>query len=42
MKKNKKFLSFYFRSKIMTSIQSFMKRHFKHFNAAVCVDAAEG
>src|ERR1051326_7283797 len=26
----------------MTSIRSFMKRHFKHFNAAVCVDAAEG
>jgi deoxyhypusine synthase len=26
----------------MTNIRSFMKRHFKHFNAAVCVDAAEG
>ena len=26
----------------MTTIQSFMKRHYKHFNAAVCVDAAEG
>ncbi|MFC2049492.1 deoxyhypusine synthase family protein [Chlamydiota bacterium] len=26
----------------MTTIQSFMKRHFKHFNAAVCVEAAEG
>src|ERR1700744_5331933 len=26
----------------MTSIRTFMKRHFKHFNAAVCVDAAEG
>lgn len=24
------------------SIRSFMKTHFKHFNAAVCVDAAEG
>ena len=26
----------------MTTIQSFMKRNYKHFNAAVCVDAAEG
>lgn len=26
----------------MNPIQSFMKRHYKHFNAAVCVDAAEG
>ena len=26
----------------MTSIRTFMKRNFKHFNAAVCVDAAEG
>lgn len=26
----------------MSTIQAFMKRHFKHFNAAVCVDAAEG
>jgi deoxyhypusine synthase len=26
----------------MTTIQSFMKKNFKHFNAAVCVDAAEG
>lgn len=26
----------------MTTIQSFMKKHYKHFNAAVCVDAAEG
>lgn len=26
----------------MTTIRDFMKRHFKHFNAAVCVDAAEG
>lgn len=26
----------------MTTIRTFMKRHFKHFNAAVCVDAAEG
>ena len=25
-----------------TTIRSFMKRNFKHFNAAVCVDAAEG
>lgn len=25
----------------MTSIRAFMQRHFKHFNAAVCVDAAE-
>jgi len=24
------------------SIRAFMKKHFKHFNAAVCVDAAEG
>jgi deoxyhypusine synthase len=24
------------------SIQQFMKKHFKHFNAAACVDAAEG
>lgn len=24
------------------SIRSFMKHHFRHFNAAVCVDAAEG
>src|SRR6266850_2115168 len=24
------------------SIQQFMKKHFKHFNAAVCVDAAQG
>lgn len=24
------------------TISSFMKKHFKHFNAAVCVDAAEG
>lgn len=24
------------------NIRDFMKRHFKHFNAAVCVDAAEG
>jgi deoxyhypusine synthase len=24
------------------SIRAFMQRHFKHFNAAVCVDAAEG
>lgn len=24
------------------SIKAFMQRHFKHFNAAVCVDAAEG
>jgi deoxyhypusine synthase len=24
------------------SISSFMQKHFKHFNAAVCVDAAEG
>src|ERR1700722_8712830 len=23
-------------------VQEFMQRHFKHFNAAVCVDAAEG
>ena len=28
--------------KIMNFIQSFMKRNYKHFNAAVCVDAAEG
>lgn len=26
----------------MTTIKSFMQRHYKHFNAAVCVDAAEG
>lgn len=26
----------------MTTIRSFMKKHYKHFNAAVCVDAAEG
>lgn len=26
----------------MTTIRSFMKRNFKHFNAAACVDAAEG
>lgn len=26
----------------MKNIQTFMKRNFKHFNAAVCVDAAEG
>lgn len=24
------------------TIQAFMKKHYKHFNAAVCVDAAEG
>ena len=24
------------------TISSFMKKHYKHFNAAVCVDAAEG
>ena len=24
------------------TIRTFMKKHFKHFNAAVCVDAAEG
>lgn len=27
---------------MMTTIRTFMNRHFKHFNAAVCVDAAEG
>lgn len=26
----------------MTNIRNFMKRNYKHFNAAVCVDAAEG
>jgi deoxyhypusine synthase len=26
----------------MMDMKSFMQRHFKHFNAAVCVDAAEG
>src|SRR4249920_3342528 len=26
----------------MTTIRDFMKKNFKHFNAAVCVDAAEG
>ena len=26
----------------MTTIKSFMQRHYMHFNAAVCVDAAEG
>jgi deoxyhypusine synthase len=26
----------------MTTISSFMKRHYRHFNAAACVDAAEG
>lgn len=26
----------------MTTIRNFMKRNYKHFNAAVCVDAAEG
>ncbi len=26
----------------MTKISTFMKRHFRHFNAAVCVEAAEG
>ncbi len=26
----------------MTTIRAFMKKHYKHFNAAVCVDAAEG
>lgn len=26
----------------MSTIRNFMKRHYKHFNAAVCVDAAEG
>ena len=26
----------------MSHIRTFMKRHFKHFNAAVCVDASEG
>src|ERR1700726_874817 len=26
----------------MANIRTFMKRNFKHFNAAVCVDAAEG
>jgi deoxyhypusine synthase len=26
----------------MTTISAFMKKHYRHFNAAVCVDAAEG